>query len=68
MSIGLYQKRSVDTIVDNLKPTDYKERFDEFIRSLLALNKTSKMLTQNDVQLLNGLLAQWESNKQRGIK
>jgi len=64
MTIGLY-KRPVDTILDNLKPTDYKERFDEFIRSLLALNKTRKRFTQKEVDLLWDLLEQWESNSRR---
>ena len=65
MNVGLY-KRPRDTILNNLHTT-YDESFDEFIRSLIHLNKVSKMLTQKEVQLLWDLLAWWESNK-RGIK
>ena len=45
--------------------TEYKETFDEFIRSLLALNDLSKMLSEYDVQLLRGLLALWVGIKRR---
>lgn len=45
--------------------TGKREPFDAFVRSLLALNKTSKMFSKEDVKLLNGLLAMWERNKRR---
>ena len=62
MSIGLYHKRAVGTILNNL---DYKETFDVFIRSLIHLNKTSKMFTQKEIDLLWDLLERWEMNKRR---
>lgn len=61
MVTGIH-KRPVDTILENLH-TDYKETFDEFIRSLIHTNKTSKVFTQKEVQLLWDLLERWESNK-----
>jgi len=61
MVTGLY-KRPIDTILDNLPLIDYNEPFDVFCRAKIATG----YLTSEEVEILKDLLAQWESNKERG--
>lgn len=59
MTTTLYERTRLGT--SNGEETDYKETFDEFVKSLMSAN----LLPEYDATLCRSLLIRWEANKNR---